>query len=175
MKILKSLSIVIFLGIITSFFGCNSTKNTVENEQVKKTNHLEGMISKDQFLEAPHVAWFKENYNGFTIKKKYIEQLMPLLKDVKIVCFLGSWCEDSQFLVPEFYKLLDMVSFDENDLTTIAVQRGFGENIAEEFKAYHIERVPTFIFYRNNKEIGRIVEYPEPSLEKQMISILKRK
>jgi len=37
-----------------------------------------------------------------------------------------------------------------------------------------IERVPTFIFYVNNIEAGRIIENPVTSLEKDMVNILTR-
>jgi hypothetical protein len=37
---------------------------------------------------------------------------------------------------------------------------------------FDITNVPTFIFYRNGKEINRIVESPVISLEKDMLSIL---
>ena len=39
----------------------------------------------------------------------------------------------------------------------------------------NIHRVPTFIFLHGNKEIGRIVESPVVSLEKDMIAILEKK
>ena len=36
-----------------------------------------------------------------------------------------------------------------------------------------IEYVPTIIFYKDGNELGRIVESPEDTLEKDMIKILK--
>ena len=35
-----------------------------------------------------------------------------------------------------------------------------------------IELVPTFIFYRNGEELGRIVETPEDTLEKDLAEIV---
>lgn len=37
----------------------------------------------------------------------------------------------------------------------------------------HIERVPTFIVYADGRELGRIVETPEGSLEEHLVKILK--
>jgi len=35
-----------------------------------------------------------------------------------------------------------------------------------------IKRVPTFIFYKNNVEAGRIIENPATSLEQDIVNIL---
>ena len=42
----------------------------------------------------------------------------------------------------------------------------------DELHGYEIEYVPTFIFYREDKEIGRIIETPILSLEEDMLAIL---
>jgi hypothetical protein len=38
---------------------------------------------------------------------------------------------------------------------------------------FNIEYVPTIIFYRNGEVLNRIVEYPQITLEKDMLAILK--
>jgi thioredoxin-related protein len=37
-----------------------------------------------------------------------------------------------------------------------------------------IELVPTFIFYRNKTELGRIVEVPGDLMEKEILKILSK-
>jgi hypothetical protein len=44
-----------------------------------------------------------------------------------------------------------------------------------DYPALGIERVPTFIFYKNNSEAGRIIEVPVTSLEQDTRDILRRK
>jgi len=118
--------------------------------------------------------WFNPGYTDYKVNSETLEQLKPLLKDVNITVFMGTWCEDSQRETPHFYRILDEVNFDESKLTLITVSeekttpQGFedGKNITN---------VPTFIFYKNEKELGRIVEYPIESLEKDMLAILSGK
>jgi hypothetical protein len=43
-----------------------------------------------------------------------------------------------------------------------------------EYVKLDIQRVPTFILYKNNVEAGRIIENPVTSLEQDMINILTR-
>ena len=40
-------------------------------------------------------------------------------------------------------------------------------------KELKIKRVPTFIFYKEGKEIGRIIESPNETLEKDFLKIVK--
>jgi hypothetical protein len=42
-------------------------------------------------------------------------------------------------------------------------------------KVWQITAVPTFIVLRNGREIGRIVETPTPTLEKQLLQIVGNK
>ena len=118
--------------------------------------------------------WFNPGYEDYKMDSEVLEQLKPLLKDVTITVFMGTWCEDSQRDTPHLYKILDNAKFNESKLTLITVSeekttpQGFEDG-------NNITNVPTFIFYKNQKELGRIVEYPIESLEKDMLAILSGK
>ena len=118
--------------------------------------------------------WFVPGYENYKVDGETLEKIKPLLKDVSITVFMGTWCEDSQRETPHFYKILDEAGYSESKLTLITVSdekttpQGFenGKNITN---------VPTFIFYKNEKELGRIVEYPIESLENDMLAIVSGK
>ena len=118
--------------------------------------------------------WFGPGYENYKVDGETLEKIKPLLKDVSITVFMGTWCEDSQRETPHFYKILDEAGYSESKLTLITVSdekttpQGFenGKNITN---------VPTFIFYKNEKELGRIVEYPIESLENDMLAIVSGK
>lgn len=118
--------------------------------------------------------WFAPGYEDYKADPETFNELKPLLKDVSITVFMGTWCEDSHRDVPHLYKILDQAGFDESKLTLITVSeekttpQGF-EN------EYDITNVPTIIFYKDEKELGRIVEYPIETLEKDMLAILSGK
>jgi thiol-disulfide isomerase/thioredoxin len=88
---------------------------------------------------------------------------------------MGSWCGDSQEQVPKFYKIISLLNFDENKIQLIAVDR---KKHAREYDALvqslNIELIPTFIFYKNGKEIGRIIETPKETLEADILEILNQ-
>ena len=41
-----------------------------------------------------------------------------------------------------------------------------------DYSRYNITNTPTIIFYKNKKEVGRIIEKPKETLESNMLSIL---
>ncbi|MEH6765621.1 MAG: thioredoxin family protein [Aequorivita antarctica] len=135
---------------------------------------LLGKANRKGFQMDAFKDWFKTGYADYKVDSETVEQLKPLLKDVNISVFMGTWCEDSQRETPHFYKILDDADFDESKLTLITVSeekttpQGFEEG-------KNITNVPTIIFYKNKKELGRIVEYPIESLEKDMRTILSGK
>ena len=54
-------------------------------------------------------------------------------------------------------------------MVTVNREKKTPDNLQE---GYNIIRVPTFIFFRKGKEIGRFVEYPRVSVEADMLKIV---
>ena len=87
---------------------------------------------------------------------------------------MGTWCGDSKRETPTFYKILDETNYNYNNLELVTVDRSKTTPDGLE-KGYDVVRVPTFIFYKDGKEIGRYVEYARESLEEDMLAILSGK
>ena len=160
----------VFVLLSLVILGCSSTKK-IAVATVSDTKDLVGLISKEQFLTTPYKQWFEPNYNDYTLNSEVIEQLKPLLKNVTIKAFMGTWCGDSQEQIPVFYKILDAADFNYKNLQLVTVNRGktTPDNLQEGFNIF---RVPTFIFYKEGKEIGRFVEYPRETVEKDILKIV---
>jgi thiol-disulfide isomerase/thioredoxin len=178
----------------TLLIACNSSKEknkvgkNTSNEMISENNKekindtvpyedsimLLGKANRKGFQMDAFKDWFNTGYEAYKIDSETLVELKPLLKDVTLTVFMGTWCEDSQRETPHFYKILDDSNFDESKLTLITVSdekttsQGFEEG-------KNITNVPTIIFYKNDKELGRIVEYPIESLEKDMLAILSGK
>lgn len=85
---------------------------------------------------------------------------------------MGTWCSDSQREVPHFFKVMDQAGYDYNNFTLITMSRE--KTTPENFEeGLNITNVPTIIFYENEKERNRIVEYTIETLEKDMLNILQ--
>lgn len=167
-RILLTLALIITIG-------CNAQNKEVN--AVKDTDgNLVGIANKSSFLnEESFNEWFSLFYDDYSTNKAIIEKLKSYLKkDISIKAFMGTWCGDSQEQTPVFYKILDEVGFKYSNMEMITVNtsKKTPDNLQEGF---NIERVPTFIFYKEGKEIGRFVEYPRETVEEDILKIVSGK
>lgn len=168
---MKKLFILFTIIILAS---CTSTQKVVATKN--KQGDLVGIANKESFKQEPYGSeWFNDYYSYYETDKKTVEKLKPLLKNIKIKAFIGTWCGDSKREVPNFYKILDEAGFNYKNLTMVTLNRSKKANGLE--KGYNILRVPTFIFYKNNEEIGRFVEHAldGSSVEADFFKILSGK
>lgn len=158
---------ILFLFVFTaSIFTVNS------QAKVDKTGHLIGYAEKSDFSNQKFSTWFDRNYNAYTPNGNVVKKIKKKLKGVSVVCFMGTWCGDSKRETPRFYKVMEAADFNfKKKFKLVAVNRTkkTPDNLQ---KGLNIIRVPTFIFYKKGKEIGRYVEYPRESMEKDFLKIL---
>ncbi len=127
----------------------------------------------NKFREAPHNEWFSSSYNSYIVNTRITDEIKvkKLLKDVAVEVFYGSWCPDSHEQVPAFYKITEELELTGDKATYIGLDRN--KKSPKGFESgKNITHVPTFIFYKNSEEIGRIIEKPKESLEEDLLNIL---
>jgi hypothetical protein len=136
-----------------------------------KEKILVGPITIEQLIDLP--GWFGKDFVNYTPEDRYLDEIPQNMKGVKIVCVLGTWCDDSKREVPRLIRIFQLRAIDPDLLTMFGVDRNKVSPDGETAQ-YAIERVPTFIFLKDGKELGRIVETPISTLfEKDMLLILK--
>lgn len=144
-----------------------------EAPAVQQPQMLTGKTERQELQTGTFGSWFNPRYDEYDINKDLVLQLKPLLKDVAITIFMGTWCGDSKRETPRFYKILDAAGKTQ-DIELITVDRS--KTTPQGLEAgKDIKRVPTLIFSKNGEELGRIVEYPIESLEEDMLKILQGK
>ena len=144
-------------------------KIIVDDELNEKV--LIGLCDREGLESEVFNEYYKKEYEAYTTDSAVIRKLRDMKKGVEIAVVMASWCHDSKEQVPRFYKIVDEVGIRDSKITLISVDRAktAGEmDIAD----LDIQRVPTFIFYKKGREIGRIVESPTSLLEKDMLLIL---
>ncbi|TAL59655.1 MAG: thioredoxin [Bacteroidetes bacterium] len=176
-----------------SFCGCKSVKPVAETgpdrllapwpvpdleptgtDYSDQTTWVLGYFNLDRLKREPHSVWFTKGYDEYQFKTDVLNKLLEINKDdivIKIV--MGTWCPDSRREVPRFMKVLDMWQFPLAKVTFIGVDNAKMSPVGE-YNKLDIQRVPTFIIYKNNIEKGRIIENPATSLEQDMVNILTR-
>lgn len=139
------------------------------------TTWLLGDISLQRLAEPPHSSWYLEGYASYTPDAEYLEQLRNSdISNLTITVVLGTWCPDSRREVPRFMKLVDLWGFPAEKIRFIGVDINKVAPL-DDYAGLGIERVPTFIFFENNSEKGRIIEIPVSSLEQDSRDILEGK
>lgn len=130
---------------------------------------LLGVIKQEQLTKAPYSEWYNSHADEYSVDQGALAELDALLSGVEIKIVMGTWCHDSKREVPRFYKIMnghnaniEMIGLDRKKQAPNGETQGMG-----------ITNTPTFVFYKNGKELNRIVETPRESLEKDMVKILK--
>jgi len=142
------------------------TDEKTGNEILVGAIDIQGMHSCEEFMEN-----FKVLYSEYQPDNAVIEQITGKLEGVDITIVLATWCHDSKIQVPYFFRILTLTGYNENSLNLIGVDR-VKKAGALNIRKMKIKRVPTFIFYKDGKELGRIVETPKTTLESDMLEIL---
>ncbi len=116
-------------------------------------------------------SWFRSNSDLYRPTAGLIHQIDSLDAGDSVAVVFGSWCTDSHMWVPIMLSITDSTSL-AHKLGFIAVPRS-PEGRKKNAPGLNITKVPTFIFYHDGKEIGRIVEEPEGDIGENIVKILK--
>ena len=136
---------------------------------------LIGYGNREGMEQEPFSRWFDVGYSTYQLNDSLINLIKKMpLSNIYVTIVLGTWCPDSRREVPRFFKDADALKIPDDHIKIIYVDR---DKTAPDIDLalLHIERVPTFIFYRHKNELGRIVENPVTSLEGDMKKILTKK
>jgi thiol-disulfide isomerase/thioredoxin len=156
------------------FLGCTSQRalNTIIFSERTSQDILFGYGNREVFKKEPFISWYESEYDGYNVDIETLDKIREnKLKNITIQVVMGTWCSDSRREVPRFYKIMDYLKFPAERIILIGVNRN-KEAPVKNYYDLQIERVPTFIFFKNQNEIGRIIETPLKSLEKDLLNIM---
>ena len=171
----KNFLLSIFSSFLLFFFTSTLSaqeKNKLTVDAKSGKPMLIGLCDRTAFADSNFAWWFNSGMDVYSVDTVTLKDISVKMKEVKITIVMGTWCSDSKREVPRFFKILDLLGYDEKNLTLICVDRN-KKAAGDEIEKLEIKLVPTFIFYKNDAEIGRIVETPKESLEKDLVEIVK--
>jgi hypothetical protein len=133
---------------------------------------LHGIEKVDKNKILSDSAW-NVNYIDHFVDETFVDTLRTKVgENLKIDVYLGLWCSDSKNHVPPFIKIIETIGNPKLEVNYYTVERKASKDIKYFVEEFKVERVPTFIFYRDGKEIGRIVENPKNSLIEDFLEIV---
>jgi len=164
------MKIILSLLIYFHLFGQMYSQSYTDS---KGNIHLWGNVAIEDIRSETYKDWYEKN------TKDYEPVLTKLdgekFKDIKVKVFLGTWCGDTKYLLPKFIEEWESMELDISNLEFVGLHNK-GDNYKQgpdgETIGLNIHRVPTFIFYDDEKELGRIVERTVFSLYEDMLAIV---
>ena len=141
----------------------------------KNVTILNGIITKYAIENnSAFKSWYGSSQSSYKPAVTIVNAMEAAKEKVQYVIFGGTWCEDTQFILPKFFKLQEQAGVSDNNISFYGVDRKKKTlgNLADAFK---ITNVPTIIVMKNGMEIGRVVEYGKAGKwDEELAEIIKR-
>jgi hypothetical protein len=94
-------------------------------------------------------------------------------RDIEVFAVVATWCPDTRRDLPRFFKIADQSGLPMSKVKLLAVDRT-KKDAEGQTEKWNVTRVPTFIFLRAGREVGRVVERPTTTLEQDIANIVKK-
>ena len=148
--------------LLTSLFVINAFSQAqyevLIDEQHPEQHILRGIINKYVVQNDSSYNWYKSSAGMYKPDTATLSAFERAKGKVQFVVFGGTWCEDTQFILPKFFRLQEMSGITDNTITFFGVNRA-KKSLANIADAFGIINVPTIIVMKDGKETGRVVEY----------------
>jgi thiol-disulfide isomerase/thioredoxin len=145
---------------------------TLPDAEEKKI--LKGFITKQQITNDTAFAWYATNRKYNKANPEVVAVIKEKAYEFQLVFFIGTWCHDSQQILPKYFATLEAAEYPEHYMTIIACDRDKAgpANIQRPFK---VVNVPTVLVMKDGKEVGRIVEFGNSGLVDQELAEIVKK
>ncbi len=170
----RSLLLILFIiGAMVNVFA-QAQYETSQDPKHPEAKIIRGLITKYQVQNDTAFKWYSPSQGSYKPDTATLNAFEKAKGKYQIVVFGGTWCEDTQFILPKFFKLQEASGFPDDAITMFGVNRektSLG-NIA---RAFNITLVPTIIVMKDGKEIDRVVEYGKTGKwDKELAAILNK-
>ena len=161
----------ILLTFLVATFQINAQDYKITTDEKNGEPLILGYCPANIIIDSLFNDTWATEYNNYQPDFETLDSLEGKLDNIIITIVFRSTCSDSKEQLPRLFKILNELNCDVNSITLIGVDRE-KQGLSNETEGLEIELVPTIIFYKDGSEIGRIVETPAESLEKDLLKIL---
>jgi len=155
---MKALTAVLFCIVFSISAFSQAQYEILKDEKHPEQHILWGIINKYVVQNDTAYNWYNSSAASYKTDTAILSAFERAKSKVQFVIFGGTWCEDTQFILPKFFKLQEMSGVPDNAITFFAVNRA-KKSLASIADAFNIINVPTIIVMKDGKEAGRVVEY----------------
>lgn len=166
----KAHILLFFLSALPILLQAQNMNQTI-SDPVRNRPILIDEVDRAALLTGEIGEFFQADYDAYQPDSMSVAALKDHLDGLSIQVVFGSWCGDSKEQLPRFLKVLDLAGFSAEAVRFIGVD-SHKKGRQTDVSSFGIEKVPTFIFFRDQQEIGRIIEIPEESLERDFLRMV---
>lgn len=172
---MKNLVIILFAFFI-GLSGLKAQKTYTSTEDAGEPGSFiyNGIVSKADLKSNAAFTWFAANETNYTPKESQVSVLKEGKGKLKYLVFGGTWCSDTHFILPKFFKLMEAATIDDKDISFFATDRN-KKTIGNITEVLNITNVPTIIVMKEGKEVGRVIEYGSTGMWDQELADLVKK
>ncbi len=150
--------LLLILISISELSIAQTAYQTLPDPKIKGGIIFKGMITKYLLENEASFKWYNNNKKNYQPDISILTSLESSKNKLSLIVFGGTWCEDSQSILPEFFKLQELSGFPDSSVIFFGVDRD-KKSLGGIAEAFNITNVPTIIVMKNGKEKGRVVEY----------------
>lgn len=136
----------------------------------KTKQYMTGYFEYGEFCKkANWKTFYDEKYKP---KERWMDSIagLGITDSIRVRLYLGTYCGDSKRWVPRFFALKDRLPLGPVEVVSVDTTKKDEKGLAE---ADRIWKIPTFLFFYGDRELGRITEKPYGRLEENIYNILK--
>ena len=144
--------------ILVLFSDVAVAQNAEVSKDAEGNKVLKGFVTRKELATDSSFAWFAKNTKDYKPDASALAALKGAKDSIYVLAFGGTWCHDTQFILPKFYTLADAAGLAPDHITLVGVDHN-KKTVQHLSETFNVINVPTFIVLKNGQEIGRVVEY----------------
>jgi thiol-disulfide isomerase/thioredoxin len=151
-------TILIFVCLIHVHNANAQTPYVISTDDQTGSRIYKGSINKYTLQNDSTFSWYARSVQDYEPDANLIAIIERKKAGLHFIVFGGTWCDDSQYIMPRFFKLTEKAGISDSAICLFGVDRN-KQTISNFSSAFGVTRVPTIIAMMDGKEIGRVVEY----------------
>lgn len=134
---------------------------------------VRGLVNKYLLQNDTAFAWYRQSQSYYKPDTATLNAFERAKGKFDFIVFGGTWCEDTQFVLPKFFKLQEASGITDEAITMYGVNRA-KTSLGNITRALNVTLVPTIIVMKDGKEVGRVVEYGKTGKwDKELAELLR--
>jgi hypothetical protein len=155
---MKKHILIAVISLLAGYAATAQSQYEISTDKQNGSKVLKGIIARQALESDTAFKWYASGYKAYSPNADGLSALKQYKDSLHIIAFMGTWCEDSHFIIPRFFALTDAAAIPAERITLLGTDRD-KKTLGHLAESLNIKNVPTLIVMWNGKEIGRVVEY----------------